>query len=54
MGPVMDEVVETDMVGLHGAQPDAGAVVEPQTPRLGCFPETFSPRAATDARPDCR
>jgi hypothetical protein len=31
------------VVGALGPQPDAGAVRQPEPPRLGCFSGTFSP-----------
>ena len=48
--PVMDEVVGPDMVRPIGAQPDAGAVVEPQTPSLGLFLGHLQPLAPPQAQ----
>jgi len=46
MGDVLDEVVAPDMARPFGAQPNAGAVIEPQAVPPGLLPrhlETLSP-----------
>ena len=43
MGAVMHEVIGPDMVRPFGAQPDAGAVVDPEPPPLRLLAGTFSP-----------
>ena len=49
MGPVMHEVIGPDMVGPLCAQPDAGAVVEPQTAPLRLLAGHLQPLAPPQA-----
>ena len=48
MGPGSHDVIGPDMVGPVRPQPEDGAVVEPQAPRLGCRFGTFSPSLPPD------
>ena len=45
MGPVVDEVIGSDMVRLFGTQPDAGAVVQLQAPSLRLTDRHLQPLA---------
>ena len=49
MGPVMHEVIGPDMVGPLGAQPDAGAVVQPETAPLRLLAGHLQPLAPPQA-----
>ena len=48
MGALLDEVVGPDVIGALGPQPDARAVIQPETPALGLLGRDFQPLAPPD------
>ena len=48
MGPILDEVIGPDMVGMLGPEPDAGSVIEPEPPALGLLVGNLQPLASPD------
>lgn len=43
MGPILNEVIGPDMVGMFGPPLNAGAVVQPKPALLCMFPRAFRP-----------
>jgi hypothetical protein len=48
MGSILDEIIGPDVVGSLWPEPDAGAVIEPETALLWLFPRDFEPLAPPD------